>query len=119
MKITFDQTANKFRLLPTLHKWYKQDAKKIKKLSSWICKIYVHSRDIDRYEIYKVEGKDRKTTTYWLVEHKILNGTGKVGSGVNIVELIPLYQVDLVKQDKTNPEYWIVRRTGGKISKIL
>lgn len=119
MKITFNQKANKFRLLPTAFKWYKQDAKKIKKLSSWIGKVYVYSRDIDRYEIYNVEEKDRSTITSWLIEHKILNGTGKVGSGVNIVEFIPLYQVDLVKQDKTNPEYWIVKRTGEKISKIL
>lgn len=112
MKITFDQKANKFRLLPSLLEWNDADAKKIKKLSSWICKIYVHSRDIDRYEIYKVEGKDRKTITYWLVEHIILNGTGRVGSGVNTVELIPLYQVELVQQDRVNPEYWIVKRAG-------
>lgn len=120
MKIIFDLKANKYRLLPSLLKWHHQDAKKIKKRSSWISKVFVHSRNIDRYEIYEIVEKDRKTKTYWLIEHIIIEGTGEVGSGINIVETIPLYPIELIKQDKTNLEYWLVKRAGLKIvSKIL
>jgi len=109
MKIEHDvKAASVYRLVPYQMKYYKDDGKLLKQGKSWEVEYTVQFRDVNRYEVYGLLNKDT-TITYWLVEHNILEGTGKVGSACK-VECIPLYPVELIKEAPDNPEYWIVKR---------
>lgn len=111
MKVYHDvKGASVYRKIPTNLKWNESsDGKCLAQGKPWVVENIVQVRDINSFEIYSLVEKD-KSETHWLVEHKILAGTGKVGSGTCKVECIPQYPVELIKEAPDNPEYWIVKR---------
>ncbi len=145
MKIRPDiKGASLYRLNPVPVAWYRRKNGKNSKQrgKTWsvssltvLMSPYLYSNK-NVFEVYPLTAKDN-SKTYWLVEHRIIAGTGKVGgpgmSGlVGIIgkagsagrvgmvgslqrlECIVLYQVELVKQAADNKEYWIVKRINEK-----
>ena len=141
MKLKVDikgASVYKLNLVPV--PWYRRkDGKNLNQRGkTWsVDSITVHTNPYlyenkNRYEIYPLAANDN-SRTYWLVEHRIIAGTGKIGqpgtSGlVGIIgqsgnagnvgmvgplqrlECVPLYQVELVKKHPDDPDYWIVKR---------
>lgn len=148
MKIKTDiNGASLYRLNPVPVKWYRRKNGKnsnqqgktwsVSSLTVLMCPYLYRNKNV--FEVYPLTAKNN-SKTYWLVEHRIIPGTGKVGwpgmpgmSGlVGIIgkagsagrvgmvgslerlECIVLYQVELVKQAADNKEYWIVKRLNEK-----
>lgn len=111
MKVNYDvKGASVYRKNPVHLKWNESsDGKCLAQGKTWEVEYTVQLRDINSFEIYTLVEKDN-SESYWLVEHKILAGTGKVGSGICKVECIPQYLVELIKEAPDNPENWIVKR---------
>lgn len=111
MKWTYDvKGASVYRKNPVHLNWNeRKEGECLAQVKPWIVEYIVQVRDINSFEIYTLVEKD-KSETHWLVEHNMLQGTGKVGSGTCKVECIPQYPVELVKKAPDNPEYWIVKR---------
>jgi len=76
---------------------------------SWIEFYNVFHNDLTHYAVHTYIHKDKQTKTYWLVEQKVLSGTGKIGS-LSTVEHVPMYQVEFVKLHPKNSDYCIVKR---------
>ncbi len=102
--------ASLYRLAQVTLSWCHRtkDGTCLKRGRPWTDSRYL-SLDLNKYEIYTYIHKDKQTKTYWLVDNKILKGTGKEGS-VSTIEYTPLYQVELIKEHPDDPEYWIVER---------
>ena len=145
MKNEFDlKGASVYKLNPVPVPWFRRkNGKNLKQRGkTWsVDSIGVRSNPLhyankNRYEIYPLAANDN-SRTYWLVEHRIIDGTGKIGhpgtSGlVGIIgqsgnagnvgmvgplqrlECVLLYQVELVKQAANNKKFWVVKRLNEK-----
>lgn len=104
MKLSADFRANKYRLSQEGEfRWYHKDAKKIKQDSTYRHMLGTFwTPSVDTYEIYSILEKDKRTITYWLIEHKILTQAGKL-------EFIPLQQVYLDKKVDSRLGLWSVK----------
>ena len=113
MKVKFEMFgASVFRLRYTNWSWCNKTkyGTCLKHGRSWIESYNVFDYDVTPYAVHTYIHKDKRTKTYWLVEQKILSGSGKIGSFAT-VEHTPVYQVEFVKLHPQNSDYCIVKRS--------